>query len=322
VLALVLACFVLSGCALPSGSTQPSPSATPPRQPLTLRTLADADLGATTLQFGDVTARTTEYTTTAVTYASDGATASASLSIPTDDGPHPGIVLVHGIVNPRTYLPGSGMMREQDYFAREGYVALSLDLRSSTAAPSSAAALGIDLGSTLDVINGVRALQSAELPALDGQRIALLGHSLGGLLVLNTMVARPDLADAVVALAPASTDPGDNVEHLTALFGDTPAAIQAAYGTPEQNPGFWNDISPRSMVDRAEASLLIAHGTADEIVPIAWSDATTAVWEAAGKEVEFVRLPDEGHIFQARWQEVMQLASEFISAQPAAAMSR
>ena len=313
--ALALAATVLTGCALEPSSPALSPQATPSGQPLTLRTLANAELASTSLELGEVTAKTPDYTTTAVSYASGGVTVSASLSVPIEDGPHPGVVLVHGVVNPNTYLPGSGMVQEQDYFAREGYVALSLDLRSSTAEPTSAAALGIDLGSTLDVINGVRALRSAQLPALDGEQIALFGHSLGGLLVINTMAAKPELVDAVVALAPASTDPRDNVEHLTTLFGGTPAPIFDAYGTPEENPRFWADISPRTLVDRVVAPLLIAHGTDDEIVPLEWSEVTTAVWESAGKEIEFVPLPNAGHLFQAGWPEVMQLASEFIGAE-------
>src|SRR5690606_2480309 len=157
---------------------------------------------------------------------------------------------VHGIVDPDVYEAGTGLIREQAHLAAAGYVVLSTDLRNSTADLGSAAALGIDLGSTLDVINGVRALQGSRLPNLAEQRIGLVGHSLGGLLSLNTMVAKPTLVDAVVALAPASIDPADNVEYLTAKFGATPTAIVEEYGTLEDNPQFWSAISPRSMVDR------------------------------------------------------------------------
>jgi dipeptidyl aminopeptidase/acylaminoacyl peptidase len=281
-------------------------------EPHTLRALADVDLGATTLERGAVIAETADYTTTAVTYASDGTTASGSLSVPTDDGPHPGLVLVHGVVNPAIYLAGSGMQREQAYFSQLGYVVLTLDLRNSTAAPTSAAALGVDLGSTIDVINGIRALRAAGLAGLDGSRIGLLGHSLGGLLALNTMVARPELVDAAVALSPASIDPDENVDYLTAVFGGTPAPIIQQYGTPEDNPKFWRDISPGTLVDRVQAPLLIIHGTADEITPFRWSEETVAVWEAAGKDVDLVALEGEGHVFQGRWSEAMALAGRFL----------
>jgi dipeptidyl aminopeptidase/acylaminoacyl peptidase len=279
----------------------------------TLRTLAEADFQATTLELGTVVAETEDYTTTAVTYASDGTTASGALSVPTGDGPHPGLVLVHGVVNPDVYLAGSGLAREQDYFARAGYVVLSLDLRSSTAEPTSAAALGIDMGSTVDVINGIRALRAAGLPTLDDSRIGLLGHSMGGLLALNVIVSMPELVDAAIALSPASIDPSDNVEYLTALFGGTPAPIVQQYGTAKDNPEFWRDISPGSLVDRVEAPLLLIHGTEDEITPLRWSAETAARWGKSGKEVEFVELEGEGHVFQARWNEAMTTAAKFLA---------
>jgi dipeptidyl aminopeptidase/acylaminoacyl peptidase len=312
-LAIAVAVCVLTGCTAQPSTTLPAPPVPSPDSQPTLRTLADTDFAGTPLELGAVTAETEDYTTTAVTYASGGTTTTGALSIPATGGPHPGLVLVHGVVSPDVFVPGTGLSREQDYFAKSGYVVLNLDLRSSTAEPTSAAALGIDLGSTIDVINGVQALRSAGIPTLDESRIGLLGHSLGGLLALNTIAAKPDLVDAAVALAPASIDPSDNVDYLTALFGGTPAPIVERYGTPADNPQFWRDMSPGSLVEQAEAPLLIIHGTADEITPFSWSETTAAVWEEAGKDVELVALEDEGHVFQARWNETMTLATDFLT---------
>ena len=168
------------------------------------------------------------------------------------------------------------------------------------------------MGSTVDVINGIRALRAASTAVVDETRIGLLGHSMGGLLTMNTIVTRPELADVAVALSPASIDPGENVDYLTALFGGTPAPIIQQYGTPEDNPEFWRDISPGTLLDRVEAPLLIIHGSADQITPLRWSQATAAQWEEAGKEVDFVVLDGEGHVFQPRWDEAMALVAAFL----------
>src|SRR5690606_19519175 len=189
----VMACGLLASCgAAPVASESSAPSVP---EHATLQTLVDMESESTTLELGEQVEKNDAFTTTAVTYDSGKETVTGALSVPASDGPHPAIVLVHGVVDPDVYEPGSGLLREQVYFARAGYIVLSTDLRNSTAAPDSAEALGVDLGSTLDAINAVRALRASGLTSLDDDRVAILGHSLGGLLTLNTIVTQPNLVD-------------------------------------------------------------------------------------------------------------------------------
>jgi dipeptidyl aminopeptidase/acylaminoacyl peptidase len=306
----VMACGLLASCGAAPVVSETSASTVP--EHATLHSLVDLDLESTTLELGELVEKNEVFTTTAVTYDSGKETVTGALSVPTSDGPHPAIVLVHGVVDPDVYEPGSGLVREQDYFAKAGYIVLSTDLRNSTAAPDSAEALGVDLGSTLDAINAVRALRASGVSSLDDDRIAILGHSLGGLLTLNTIVTRPELVDAAVVVAPASITPSRNIDYLTTMFAATPDKIIDEYGTPSTNPEFWSAISPRSLIDRVEAPLLIEHGTADTIIPYAWSEETATVWRDAGKQVELVPLEGEDHVLQARWDEAMATAEQFL----------
>ena len=230
-------------------------------------------------------------------------------------GPHPGIVLVHGFVDPSSYTTGGELQREQDHLARAGYIVLYTDLRGLAGSdPAPAGEPDLDMGSTQDVVNAIEALSASRLPGLDGQRLGLLGHSLGGLLVLRVLVAKPGLVDAVVAFAPSSTDAFENVERYLPPDDPLYRAVIAAHGTPQTNPSYWTDLSPRTFVDRVQDPLLIVHGDADADVPIAWSEETVAVWKAAGKDVEFVTLPGETHVFEARWDEAMNAATAFFAA--------
>ncbi|MEX1078974.1 MAG: alpha/beta fold hydrolase [Homoserinimonas sp.] len=316
VIALVLAVgSVLAACGGGTPPPEASESAFSATEHPTLHTLAEADLEPVTLELGEQIEKNEAFTTNAVTYTSGELSVTGALSVPTTAGPHPGLVLVHGVVDPDVYVPGSGLVREQAHFARAGYIVLSTDLRNATAEPDSAAALGIDLGSTLDVVNAVRALQASRIPTLDEQRIGLMGHSLGGLLTLNTIVAKPALVEAAVATAPASINPGDNVAYLTSTSGTTPTKVTEEYGTPESNPEFWSEMSPRGLVDRVEVPLLIAHGTADSIIPFEWSEMTVDVWRKAGKDVRFEALEGEDHVFLERWEEAMALTAKFLDAE-------
>lgn len=311
---LVASGLVASCGAATTAPEASAPEASAPSDPghATLQTLVDLELESTTLELGEQVEQNEAFTTTAVTYDSGNETVTGALSVPTSDGPHPAIVLVHGVVDPEVYEPGSGLVREQVYFANAGYIVLSTDLRNSTAAPDSAEALGVDLGSTLDAINAVRALRASGLESLDDQRIAMLGHSLGGLLTLNTIVTRPELVDAAVVVAPASITPSKNIDYLTTMFAGTPDKIIDEYGTPSTNPEFWIAISPRSLIDRVEVPLLIEHGTDDTVIPYGWSEETAAVWRDAGKQVELVPLEGEDHVLQARWAEAMVTAEQFL----------
>ncbi|WP_167138511.1 alpha/beta fold hydrolase [Diaminobutyricimonas sp. TR449] len=302
--------LLLTGCAATDPAVTADETAAPGDR-MTLRTLAEND-EKPQLELGERTGGGSAYATRRVTYESGGITVSGSLSVPTGDGPHPGLVLAHGLVDPESYTDGSGMPREQHHFADAGYVVLSADLRSSEPGTEEVTALSIDMGATLDVINAVRALASADLPSLDEDRISLLGHSMGGVLVINAMVAQPDLVDAVVALAPASSDPIDLVEQLSSMAGGSRDRVYARFGTPEQHPEFWADLSARTFAEQAEAPLLIIHGTEDVVTPIDWSEETADAWAAAGTDVELERLDGAGHIFfDDEWREAMDATEEF-----------
>ena len=101
-------------------------------------------------------------------------------------------MLAHGYIDPATYWSGQGFRREQDALARNGYVALHVDYRNhagSSDDPDND--LTMRLGYAEDVLNAAVAVRASDLPFLDGERIALLGRSMGGSVAFNALVARP-----------------------------------------------------------------------------------------------------------------------------------
>ena len=304
--------------ATPSDTSQatPSPSAATSfvTDAPTLRTIADAPESTSVLTIGAQVVTNAAYASHAVTYTSDGLKISGVLLEPKAMGAHPGVVLVHGFVDPESYTSGSELPREQDALARAGYVVLYTDLRGLGGSdPAPAGPPDLDMGSVTDVINAVHALETSKLPSLDGKRIGLLGHSLGGLLVLDVLVAKPGLVDAGVTFAPSDVDIFDNVVRF--LPADEPPyqAVVAAHGTLQTNPSYWKDLSPRTFVDRATAPLLIVHGDIDADNLLQSSMETEALWKAAGKDVRLLTLPGEDHVFQVRWQEAMDATIAFLA---------
>ncbi|WAZ25555.1 prolyl oligopeptidase family serine peptidase [Streptomyces cinnabarinus] len=295
-------------------ATSPSPTPTPtPVDPVSIQALIQRDHTGSGLRLGTVLARTDAYTSYAVTYESDGLTISGLMNIPRGKGPFPALVLAHGYIDPAVYTTGRGLAREQDLLAREGYVVLHSDYRNHARSDDDPDNnVNLRLGYTSDVIGAVLALRGSARPEIDTDRIGLLGRSMGGGVVYNTLVVAPGLVDAAVVFAPVSGRPQDNIDRFQRGEGDPIAAeIDAAHGTPEENPEFWRNVSPLTFVNRVTEPLLIHHGTADDTCPLAWSKRTVAAFEAAGKDVELREYPGEGHTFGPQWPRSMAATTAF-----------
>ncbi|MER6348119.1 alpha/beta fold hydrolase [Streptomyces sp. NPDC001532] len=325
--ACVTVCLLLTaavGCAdedgaapRPTATAAPAgtrPSATPqPPDPVSIPGLVAREHHGFGLRLGTVLARTDAYTSYAITYEANGLTISGLLNIPEGDGPFPALVLAHGYIDPAVYTTGRGLTREQDLLARNGYAVLHTDYRNHARSDDDPGNdVGLRLGYTEDVIAAVKALRSAGRPEIDGERIGLLGRSMGGGVVYNTLVVAPGLVDAAVVYAPVSGRPAENIDRFQRPDGDPVVAeIEAAHGTPESDPEFWREVSPLTYVDRVTEPLLIHHGTADDTCPPKWSRQTAAAFEAAGKDVRLDTYPGEGHTFSFRWRDSMDTTMEF-----------
>jgi dipeptidyl aminopeptidase/acylaminoacyl peptidase len=291
-----------------------SPTATrAPVNPVSIPAMIQRDHTGSGLELGRVLTRTSAYTSYEVTYESDGLTISGLMNIPSGKGPFPALVLAHGYIDPEIYTTGRGLTREQDLLARNGYVVLHTDYRNharSDKDPDND--VGLRLGYTEDVIGAAMALRSSGRPEIDTDRLGLLGRSMGGGVVYNTLVVAPGLFDAAVAYAPVSARPEENIDQFQRPEGDPLVAeIESAHGTPETNPRFWREVSPLTYVDRVTEPLLIHHGTTDTTCPIRWTHRTVTAFEKAGKDVELHTYRGEGHTFYSQWERSMDTTMAF-----------
>jgi dipeptidyl aminopeptidase/acylaminoacyl peptidase len=266
------------------------------------------------LRLGRVLGRASSYTKRAVTYRSDGLRITGIMNIPEGKGPFPVVVLLHGHIEPSIYVTGQGLMREQDYLARRGYVVLHTDYRGHAGSdddPRNERTLR--LGYTVDTVNAVLAVKKSPLPFLDGERVGLLGRSMGGGVTYNTLVAQPGLVDAAVVFAPVSSRTRDNFERWT-VPGDPQLAGQITdrFGTPDGNPRFWQEVSPRPYFGRITEPLLIHHGTADDSCPPRWTRATYAALQREGKDARLFWYEGEGHAFGPQWPLSMRRTVRFL----------
>jgi dipeptidyl aminopeptidase/acylaminoacyl peptidase len=306
-----------SPTAEPSRTEEPEPAETlpPVNHPISLPALMGKELGPTRIVRRGLLGTADAYTRHAVTYRSGGLTVSGVLLVPSGKGPFPGIVLNHGYINPSIYVTGQGLAREQDWLARAGFVVLHTDYRGHAASdPTPPLDRESRLGYAEDAINAVRALKKE--PYVDADRMAMLGRSMGGGVTLDALVARPGLVDAAVVYASVSSRFLDNLNHFT--VPNRPEAAQAMFarfGTPQESPRFYRELSPRTFFDRITEPVLMHHGTNDESCPFPWATTTHRLLREAGVNAQLEVYPGEMHSFVPRWQDSIERTVQFLRRQ-------
>ncbi len=253
------------------------------------------------------------YTRHAITYRSGDLTITGVLNKPRGKGPFPVVVLAHGHIEPSIYVTGQGFNREQDWLARNGYVALHVDYRNHAGSDDDPnAETSMRIGYAADVINAGLAVRRTIIPWIDNTRVAVLGRSMGGGIAFQALVIRPGVFDAAITYASTSSNIADNFNMWQRGEGESSDEIIAKYGTPEGNPAAWRRMSSRYYFDRVTEPVLMIHGTADESCDIAWARATRDALKAAGKDVRLVEYRGAGHYMYGPWQDSIQKVNRFL----------
>ncbi len=300
-----------SAAASPGSSTSSaSTTSAEPAPARTLQTLVDLPPESPTLTVVEDLPPSQGYTSAVVSYQSETLTIYGTVHTPSGAGPFPGVVFVHGAVDPDSWSAQREYLDEQARLAASGRVVLVPDLRNhgdSDDDPDWEYAL--EMGTTLDVINAARALAAQD----DVSAVSVVGHSLGGAMTLNAAVVAPDVATAFVALAPSNASPWDNVEHFAS---GTPFSQQLVElrGTPEDNPSFWSDVTSTTFAERATTPLLVVQGSADDVVPVPWSESTVQAFTEAGAEVDLVVVEGGDHLFSPVADEAWDSVLDFLAA--------
>ena len=254
------------------------------------------------------------YTRHAITYKSGDLTISGIMNKPRGKGPFPVVVLAHGYIDPKVYVTGQGFRREQDWLARNGYVALHIDYRNHASSDKDPQAdLSMRLGYAEDVINAGLAVRESKLPFIDTERLALLGRSMGGGVAFQALVIKPGVYDAAITYAATSSDTVDNFNKWQRYDSALGKRIVAQYGSPEKEPEFWRTMSARNYFSRATEPILMFHGTNDESCAISWARATDAALTRAGKDATLVEYKGAGHYFYGPWTDSIRRVKLFLA---------
>jgi dipeptidyl aminopeptidase/acylaminoacyl peptidase len=251
----------------------------------------------------------------------DGLRVSAQLFMPASGDrarQYPAIVQVHeaSAMNQHVFV-GLGPQKNHvgwygwhQRLAERGFVVLNVDYRGSFGYGRSfrtADYLVMGQAPLEDAVAGVEFLRT--LGNIDPDRIAAVGLSAGGRMVLSLLAKYPDTFAAGVDLA------GIYDYLLPGGPWDTRNSwTTARLDTPEAHPEAYRDASPKTFVSAITRPLLVLHGTADTNVPITHSLALVQDLVASGKRFDFAVYPGEVHFFARRtsWLDAFERMETFL----------
>ncbi|PSP61007.1 S9 family peptidase [Halobacteriales archaeon QH_8_64_26] len=208
-----------------------------------------------------------------------------------EDGTTPVIVDIHG--GPESQRRPSFAALTQ-YFLDRGFAVFEPNVRGSSGYGKTYTHLddvGKRMGSVADIEAGVNWLQ--DHPAVDPDRIAAMGGSYGGFMVLAALTEYPDLWAAGVDIV--------GIADFTTFLENTGSwrreLREAEYGSLEDDRDFLESVSPLGSIERVEAPLFVLHGENDPRVPVSEARQVAEKAEATGVPVETLFFADEGHGF-------------------------
>ena len=126
---------------------------------------------------------------------------------------------------------------------------------------------------------------------LDTRRAAVVGRSYGGYMTLTLAARHPELWSAAVDMF----GPYDLLHFMETLPETWRAYFRLALGDPEHDREFLIERSPRTYLDQIRCPLLVIQGQNDPRVVESESRQVVEGLRAAGKQVEYLVFPDEGH---------------------------
>ena len=223
----------------------------------------------------------------------DGREIPAFFSLPETDTGHgetPVVVDVHG--GPESQRrPSFGRVKQ--YLLSRGYAVFEPNVRGSTGYGKAYTHLD-DVERRMDAVADLKAGVDwlHDHPAVDPDRIAVMGASYGGFMTLAAMTEYPDLWAAGVDVVGIA-----NFVTFLENTGDWRRSLrEAEYGSLEEDREFLESISPINKVDRIRAPLFVLHGENDPRVPV--SEAHQVVEDASEHvPVRELVFEDEGHGF-------------------------
>ena len=228
---------------------------------------------------------------------------SPTTLIPPASGKLPVIVQFRGYVDPTQYSPGVGTSRSAEVYATNGFVSLAPDFLgygdSNKAADDPFENRFETYTTAMDLISSV-----PTIPFVDATRMGIWGHSNGGhiAITVSEILNKPypmTLWAPVTKYFPYSIlyymdeadDKGKGLRKVLAKF-------EADYDVDK--------FTLTNYLDRLVGPIQFHQGTADDAVPLAWSNDFVDKVKKLDKDITYYTYPGADHNMLGSWNTVVE----------------
>lgn len=306
---------------IPTFTSSPVPTATPFLHPLQIEAMRALQYPGSEIFIEEVLDPGVNYNRYYVSYRSEGLKIYALMTVPMGEKPVTGwpvIIFNHGFIPPDVYVSTERYIAYVDLIARNGYIVLRSDYRGHGNSEGEARGAYSNPDYTIDILNAVAAMK--QYPDADPNQIGMWGHSMGGYITLRSMVISDDVKVGVIWAGVVASYP-DLLTRWRRGSGasSTPTpnprswrlSLVEQFGSPDDNPEFWNSVSANSYLTDLSGPIQLHHGTMDADVPLLFSELLYFQMLEANQYVELYKYEGDNHNISNYFSTAMQRTIEF-----------
>lgn len=297
------------------GFEEPKPK---PLQKYTYENLSKAQFKPSEITLGEVLSDETEFTSRMFYYFVEEKKVSGLVNIPKKAGAHPIILMLRGFVEKEKYTTGIGTQRAGEYFAQNGFITLAPDFlgygESDNPSDSAIEERFQTYTTAITLIKSISSLNN-QLSTINNQqsadisRLGIWAHSNGGQIALSVL----EITGAkypTVLWAPVSKPFPYSILYYTDEFEDRGKALRRVVADFEKDYDV-EAYSPTNFLDRINAPIQLHQGTADDAVPLVWSDNLDNSLKDLDKLVEYFTYTGADHNLTPGWNIAVSRSLEF-----------